>query len=120
MRHRDALLFGMPPSAPALPDQLLATGTSERKVEVPWHTDVLLLLMAIMWGLNFSVLKYTAGFMGVLAINGLRIPGSALAQLAIARGRRLRHPEPREVRALILLGMPGNGVYQYFFIEGLV
>lgn len=120
MRPGDALLFGMPPSAPALPDQALAAGTSGRKAEVPWHTDFLLLLMAVMWGLNFSVLKYTAGFMGVLAINGLRIPGSALTQLAIARGLRMRRPERHEIRALILLGMLGNGVYQFFFIEGLV
>jgi drug/metabolite transporter (DMT)-like permease len=85
-----------------------------------WHTDILLLLMAVLWGLNFSVLKYTAGFMGALAINGLRIPGSALAQLFIARGLRMRAPEAREVRALILLGMLGNGLYQVFFILGLV
>lgn len=85
-----------------------------------WHTDVLLLLMAVLWGLNFSVLKYTALFMGALAINGLRIPGSAAAQLLIARGLRMRPPEPREARALVLLGMLGNGVYQVCFILGLV
>lgn len=110
----------MPPSAPVLSDQALAADASERKAEVPWHTDVLLLLMATMWGVNFSILKYASGFMGALAINGLRIPGSAIAQLAIARGRRMRRPAPAEVKALILLGMLGNGVYQYFFIEGLV
>ena len=86
----------------------------------PWHTDVLLLLMAVMWGLNYSVLKYTSGFMGALAINGLRIPSAAAAQLAIARGLRRRPPDPREIRTLILLGVIGNGIYQFFFIEGLV
>ena len=85
-----------------------------------WHTDVLLLLMAVMWGMNFSVLKYTSGFMGALAINGIRIPGAALAQLAIARGLRMRRPGAREARKLIVLGALGNGVYQVFFIEGLV
>ena len=85
-----------------------------------WHTDVLLLLMAVMWGMNFSVLKYTSGFMGALAINGIRIPGAALAQLAIARGLRMRRPDASEVRKLIWLGALGNGVYQVFFIQGLV
>ena len=93
---------------------------SERIGAPPWHTDALLLLMAAMWGFNFSVLKYASGFMGALAINGVRIPGSAVAQLGIAHGLRMRKPEPREVRQLILLGMIGNGIYQVFFIEGLV
>ncbi|MGQ0649683.1 MAG: DMT family transporter [Gemmatimonadaceae bacterium] len=88
--------------------------------DAPWHTDVLLLLMAAIWGINFSVLKYTAGFIGPLAINALRIPGAGVAQLLIARGRRMQPPTPSEVRMLILLGMLGNGVYQVLFILGLV
>lgn len=108
------------PAAPAVSN--VSPTLSERGAgsEVAWHTDVLLLLMAIIWGLNFSVLKYASGFMGPLAINGIRIPGSAAAQLAIAHGRRLRRPSPAEVRALIVLGLLGNGIYQYFFITGLV
>ena len=65
--------------------------------------------MAAMWGMNFSVLKYTSGFMGALAINGIRIPGAALAQLAIARGLRMRRPTSGEARKLIVLGALGNG-----------
>lgn len=100
-----------PPVAPSRP-----AGRPQRH----WHTDVLLLLMAVMWGLNFSILKYTSGFMGALAINGLRIPGAAASQLLIARGLRMRRPTGAEVRALVLLGMVGNGIYQVFFILGLV
>ncbi len=85
-----------------------------------WHTDVLLLLMALLWGLNFSVLKYTTGFIGALAINGLRIPGAAIAQLGVARILRTTPPTRRETWELIVLGMLGNGVYQTLFIMGLV
>jgi drug/metabolite transporter (DMT)-like permease len=88
--------------------------------EVRWHTDVLLLLMALMWGLNFSVLKFTAAFMGGLAINALRIPVATVAQLGIARGLGMRKPEQAEVRAMIALGMLGNGIYQVLFILGLM
>ena len=91
-----------------------------RDGEVAWHTDVLLLLMAIMWGLNFSVLKFTSAFMGGLAINALRIPIAAVAQLGIARGRSLTRPDAAETRALIALGMLGNGLYQVLFILGLM
>ncbi|MBL8961239.1 MAG: EamA family transporter [Gemmatimonadetes bacterium] len=88
--------------------------------EVRWHTDVLLLLMALMWGLNFSVLKFTSAFMGGLAINAIRIPIAAFAQLGIAAGRAMTRPDPREARVLVFLGMLGNGVYQVFFILGLM
>lgn len=85
-----------------------------------WHTDVLLLLMALMWGLNFSVLKFTSAYIGALAINGLRIPGAALAQLGVAHVLRGPAPTRREIRELVILGMLGNGVYQALFITGLV
>ena len=76
--------------------------------------------MAAIWGLNFPVLKYATQFMSPLALNGFRIPIAAAAQLAIARGRGLVRPGADDVRAMILLGMLGNGLYQVFFILGLV
>jgi drug/metabolite transporter (DMT)-like permease len=79
-----------------------------------------MVVMAAIWGLNFPVLKYATQFMSPLALNGLRIPVAAMAQLAIARSRRLPRPSRSDVRALILLGMLGNGLYQVLFILGLV
>jgi drug/metabolite transporter (DMT)-like permease len=99
-----------------------SSALSERvtsSTEARWHTDVLLVLMAIMWGVNFSVLKFTANYMGPLAINAIRIPGAAAAQIGIAHGLRLERPTRREIWALILLGAIGNGIYQTFFIQGL-
>ncbi len=88
--------------------------------EVRWHTDVLLLLMALMWGLNFSVLKFTSSFMGGLAINAIRIPVATFAQLGVARGTGAARPTPGESRTLVYLGMLGNGLYQVLFILGLM
>lgn len=85
-----------------------------------WHTDFLMVLMATIWGLNFPVLKYATQFISPLALNGFRIPIAAAAQLAIARGRGLPRPSVSDVRAMIVLGMLGNGIYQVFFILGLV
>lgn len=104
----------------ALAEGVSASIGVSREGEVPWHTDVLLMLMALMWGVNFSVLKYTSAFMGGLAINGLRIPVAAMAQLAMARGRQHVKPTTAEARALVYLGMLGNGIYQVFFILGLM
>ncbi|MCC6930888.1 MAG: EamA family transporter [Gemmatimonadaceae bacterium] len=88
--------------------------------ESRWVTDMLLLLMATIWGINFSVLKYGTQFMAPLAFNGTRIPIAAVTQLGIAGAMRLeRVPRPL-VAKLIALGMLGNGVYQTLFILGVV
>jgi len=98
-----------------------AAGTSiEVTAEDRRVTDLLLLVMAVIWGINFSVLKFGTQFISPLAFNGLRIPIAAATQLGIAGALGL----PRVGRAvawrLTLLGMLGNGVYQVFFILGIV
>lgn len=83
-------------------------------------TDVLLLLMATIWGINFSVLKYGTQFVAPLAFNGARIPIAAAAQFGIAGAMRLERVPRRVAWQLITLGMLGNGVYQVLFILGVV
>lgn len=94
--------------------------TASRHEESRAVTDLLLLLMATIWGVNFSVIKYGTQFIAPLAFNGTRIPIAAVTQLGIAAGLRLeRVPRALAVR-LIMLGMLGNGVYQVLFILGVV
>ncbi len=88
--------------------------------EARWVTDVLLLLMATIWGINFSVLKYGTQFVAPLAFNGARIPIAAAAQFGIAGAMRLERVPRRVAWQLITLGMLGNGVYQVLFILGVV
>lgn len=100
---------------------VVATGDAvPLETEARWVTDALLLLMATIWGINFSVLKYGTQFIAPLAFNGTRIPIAAAAQLGIAGAMRL-DPVPRRVMwRLIALGVLGNGVYQILFILGVV
>ncbi|MGH7711412.1 MAG: DMT family transporter [Gemmatimonadaceae bacterium] len=83
-------------------------------------TDVLLASMALIWSINFSVIKYGTRFVEPLAYNGARIvlgAGTALFALTLWRGRDM--PVTPHRTRLVLLGMLGNGLYQFFFIEGL-
>ncbi len=97
-----------------------ARDAAPQEGESRWVTDLLLLLMATIWGINFSVLKYGTQFIAPLAFNGTRIPIAAVTQLGIAGAMRLeRVPRPL-VGKLIALGMLGNGVYQTLFILGVV
>ncbi|MBK6486488.1 MAG: EamA family transporter [Gemmatimonadetes bacterium] len=97
-----------------------ASDATSRDEESRWVTDVLLLLMAIIWGVNFSVLKYGTQFVAPLAFNGTRIPIAAATQLGIASAMRLERVPRSLALRLILLGMLGNGVYQVLFILGVV
>ncbi|HUX32456.1 MAG TPA: DMT family transporter [Gemmatimonadaceae bacterium] len=82
-------------------------------------TDASLVLMAILWGVNFSVVKYGAGQVAPLVFNSARV---LLAAAALSLLAFLPRPAPiarRDIGALLLLGVLGNGVYQWLFIEGV-
>ena len=85
-----------------------------------WSADLGLLLLAAIWGINFTVVKVVLDELDPLALNALRFPLAAAALgLAVAR-----HPGPllprREDRARILaLGLVGNVAYQLCFIYGI-
>jgi drug/metabolite transporter (DMT)-like permease len=81
--------------------------------------DALLLLMALIWAVNYSVLKYGTRLLSPLAYNGVRIPLASMLQLLLARGMRVRPVSRRDAIMLVLLGLIGNGVYQVLFILGV-
>jgi drug/metabolite transporter (DMT)-like permease len=93
--------------------------TTTQKTAGFGKTDALLLLMALIWGVNFSVVKFGTQVMTPLAFTGLRVMLAAvvLFSLALARGKKL--PTRREIFSLMGLGMLGNGLYQIFFVEGI-
>ncbi len=84
-----------------------------------WLTDASLVLVAIIWGVNFSIVKFGTTLIDPLAYNGVRVMLAGLLLLTIAAGSRTRLPSPREIAVLLALGVLGNGVYQWFFIEGV-
>ena len=84
-----------------------------------WGTDALLLLMALIWGVNFIVVKLGAQLLQPLAFNGGRVAIAAVSLVLIVVAMREPWPAWRDARALLLLGVLGNGLYQWFFIEGI-
>lgn len=76
--------------------------------------------MAVIWGINYSVLKTGIRTLEPFAFNGLRVALAAivLAVLSFAL-RKSRWPARRDVWLLLALGLIGNGLYQLFFILGL-
>ncbi|HET6760996.1 MAG TPA: DMT family transporter [Gemmatimonadaceae bacterium] len=82
-------------------------------------TDLLLLTMAVIWGINFVVVKYATQVFNPLAFTGLRVGAAALFLLLVAFARgRISLPR-RDVVGLLLLGVIGNALYQLFFVQGV-
>ncbi len=84
-------------------------------------TDAGLLLMAAIWGINFTVVKAGISVMPAAAFNGLRVALAAvvLAVVAFAVAGVRKFPSRRDALALLAMGVMGNGVYQLLFIAGL-
>lgn len=83
-------------------------------------TDVLLASMALIWSINFSVIKYGTRYVEPLAYNGARIfLGAVAALLLLFWWQRSDAARTAYRGRIVLLGMLGNGLYQFFFIEGL-
>lgn len=89
-------------------------------------TDLSLLLMALIWGVNYTSVKYGTGLVAPLAFNGVRVTLAAVALVIVAQIasawlgiERAGWPSRRDAIALLLLGTLGNGVYQILFVEGI-
>jgi drug/metabolite transporter (DMT)-like permease len=89
-------------------------------------TDLSLLLMALIWGINYTSVKYGTNIIEPLAFNGVRVTLAAASLVVIAQlASRIFGVEPegwprrRDAIALLLLGTLGNGVYQILFVEGI-
>src|SRR5688572_16829747 len=95
-----------------------STATSEL-VTTPYATDALLVCMAIIWGVNSSVMKMATNVMPPLVFNAARLGLAAIALVALALGVRGAWLTRRDVAALLALGLLGTGLYQFFMIEGL-
>ena len=84
-----------------------------------WLTDMLLVLMAVIWGVNFSVVKFATTVMSPLAFNSMRVAIAAVVLLVLGASIQRAWPSRRDTLILIALGVLGNGLYQLFFIEGM-
>ncbi len=82
--------------------------------------DLLLLLMAALWGANFFAVQYGTAHMPGLAFNTARMALGAIVMLIIA-AITVREPWPSRADTIRMLayGVIGNGIYQYMFVMGL-
>jgi drug/metabolite transporter (DMT)-like permease len=82
-------------------------------------TDVLLFAMAVIWGVNFVVVKYATHIFNPVAFTGLRVGTAAIFLVAFAFARGGFTLSRHDVIRLLLLGVIGNGLYQLFFVHGV-
>ncbi|CAN5623371.1 DMT family transporter [soil metagenome] len=82
-------------------------------------TDFMLFLMATIWAVNFSVVKFATGIFTPLAFTGLRVAMAAAVLVVIAVVSNSPWPGRRDFLILLAIGVLGHGVYQVFFVEGL-
>ena len=87
------------------------------------RVDLYLLLTAIIWGSNYSVIKFVLQEVPSRAFNALRLLiASAVFLLVIfntARRDHVRRLTSRDWAVVVLLGIVGQFMYQILFIEGL-
>lgn len=76
-------------------------------------------MMAVIWGINFSVVKYATHIFDPVAFTGLRVGTAAVFLVAVAFTTQRVALARRDVVALLFLGVLGNGLYQLFFVHGL-
>lgn len=82
-------------------------------------TDFMLFMMATIWAVNFSVVKFATGLITPLAFTGLRVGMAAVVLVVIAVASDTPWPGRRDFVILLAIGVLGHGLYQYLFVEGL-
>lgn len=82
--------------------------------------DVALLLVVLIWGTNFVVMKWVFLAVEPLAFNAVRMTLGALVLLGVLLVREGWRPVPRpDWPKLVALGLLGNTLYQIPFVTGL-
>lgn len=82
--------------------------------------DALLLLMVLIWGTNFSLVKVALRDFPEMAFNAMRMLTSAIVFVAVIASSRTRPSFSRgDWIRLTLLGIVGTFLYQFMFVGGL-
>jgi drug/metabolite transporter (DMT)-like permease len=82
-------------------------------------TDVLLLLMSLIWAINVIVVKAAFAVFTPLEFNAFRFAIGGVVMALVARQLGRRTPDRADWWRLAALGVLGNTVYQVAFIHGL-
>ncbi|MFL5464041.1 MAG: DMT family transporter [Gemmatimonadaceae bacterium] len=98
------------------PSPTIATSAAQHTFGL---TDVLLFMMAVIWGINFVVVKYATHIFNPVAFTGLRVGTVAVFLLLVISARGGITIPRRDIVRLLFLGVLGNGLYQLFFVHGV-
>lgn len=91
---------------------------TQQKSDLP--TDLGLLSLAAIWGVNFTVLKLVLGEVTPLGLNALRFPLAVAALTLVLRGTPgPSRPRREDWGRVLFLGLVGNVAYQLTFIIGI-
>jgi drug/metabolite transporter (DMT)-like permease len=82
-------------------------------------TDLGLLVLTVIWGVNFSVVKVVLQVLDPLALNALRFPLAAGVLWILARRSPGQRLDRGDLPRLVALGMLGNVAYQLCFVLGI-
>lgn len=82
-------------------------------------TELSLVGMAVIWGVNFSVMKYGTQAMVPNVYNALRMGIACVILLVLAYAQRGIRPSAEDRKKLLSLGVLGHFVYQLLFVGGL-
>jgi drug/metabolite transporter (DMT)-like permease len=100
------------------PDPKLAMVGGEGRGDL--STNLGLNAVALIWGINFSLVKVGLAELTPLAFNALRFPLASLLLYAILRSRgTIELPAREDVWRVLGLGVLGNVIYQLLFIFGV-
>jgi len=79
-----------------------------------------MLLVCLIWGVNFSVTKLALDVIPALPFTAVRFTLASVLLWAIVRATERPEPLPRrDLRVLVILGVVGNTLYQTAFVLGL-
>ena len=83
-------------------------------------TDIGLIVMAVIWGVNYTVVKTGIQSLEPVTFNGLRVGLAATVLILVASTvRGVPFPSKKDAWTLAALGLMGNGMYQLMFILGM-
>lgn len=83
-------------------------------------TDILMIVVVIIWGMNFSMVKFALAEIPPLPYNGIRLllASAVLVAWLLISGENFR-VRKEHLLSIILLSISGHTLYQFIFIEGI-
>ena len=83
-------------------------------------TDILMILAVLLWAVNMSFIKVALREFSPVGFNGIRLPVAAVGLIIICVISREKYAIPRpDLWKLALLGLSGNTLCQFIFIQGI-